>query len=163
MDPKQVADIVTASAQKPGKPIKVQSPRRKRLIRVLFSVLLVGGAVTLIAMSGSDAAALYKHVDEVNADPASFDGKLLKVHGHVVPGTVVVKIVDQATHYSFDLEWKGQVISVEQVNGEFPDTVKDNSEVVATGRLLSPGRFKSTELSAKCASKYKAGAGGSSM
>lgn len=134
--------------------------RRSRLLKILVTLALVGSAVTLLAMSGSDAAALYKHVDEVNADPQSFDGKLLKVHGHVVPGTVKKVIVDQATHYTFDLEWKGQVITVEQVNGEFPDTVKDNSEVVATGRLVSPGRFKSTELSAKCASKYKAGAAG---
>ena len=133
---------------------------RSRIVKVLVTVVLVGSAVSLLAMSGSEASALYKHVDEVAMKPSDFEGKLLKIHGHIVPGTIRKPIVDQQTHYHFDLEWKGQVISVSQVGGEFPDTAKDNSEVVATGRLTGPNTFASTELSATCASKYKQGGAG---
>jgi cytochrome c-type biogenesis protein CcmE len=134
--------------------------RNKLVLKIIITLGLVGVAVSLLAMSGSGSAALYKHIDEVALHPKDFMGKSLKIHGHVVPGTVRTQIIEQSTHYFFDLEWKGQVLSVEQVGGEFPDTVKDNSEVVATGRLADATHFRSTELSAKCASKYKKESGG---
>jgi len=133
---------------------------RALIIKIVASLVLVGGAVTLLAMSGSESSALYKHVDEVVSKPDQYEGKLLKVHGHIVPGTIQKPIVDQQVHYSFDLEWNGSVISISQIGGEFPDTAKDGTEVVATGKLVGPAQFKSTELSAKCASKYKQGEGG---
>jgi cytochrome c-type biogenesis protein CcmE len=65
----------------------------------------------------------------------TFKGKELKVHGLVETGTIATATVSQETRRTFVLQKGGKKIRV-FVTGPVPDTFKDASEVVATGRLV---------------------------
>jgi cytochrome c-type biogenesis protein CcmE len=95
-----------------------------------------------------------------------YKGKALKVHGFVEAGSIVEAIVNQEQKRTFVLQKAGKKIRVFST-GPVPDTFKDQSEVVASGRLLASGDtqirtdseqawvVESTELMAKCPSKYE--------
>jgi cytochrome c-type biogenesis protein CcmE len=139
---------------------------------VLTGAVAVGGVGFLLKSSVSSAQH-YKMVDELMAsDLTSWANKELKVHGWVESGSIAEKIVNQETHRTFLLQKAGKKIRVFS-SGPAPDTFKDQSEVVATGRLVPAASRKdlaaslgvslesdmayvvdSTELMAKCPSKY---------
>jgi cytochrome c-type biogenesis protein CcmE len=116
----------------------------------------------------------YKMVDELLAgDLTQWKDKELKVHGWVLAGSIKEQVVKQETHRSFVLTKDGKKIRIFNM-GPKPDTFKDQSEVVATGRLVPASSRKdlaaalgvpleadiayvvdATELQAKCPSKYE--------
>ena len=126
-----------------------------RTVRILLSVLVIGGSLTaLLAMSVREGAAFYKHVDEVMVSPDQWYGKPLKLHGYVAD---LQKRTDS-------LDYKFQVTTREfsvpaTYTGIVPDTFKDGSEVVLTGRLSAAG-FHADDVMAKCPSKYEPGQAG---
>lgn len=124
---------------------------------VLSGALVLGGAGFLV-YSSLDDAQYYEMVDKVAAEPEKWVGKDLKLHGYVVPGTVVEGIGDGRAGWSFTLEMNGHRIPV-KFAGIKVDNLKDRAEVVAQGRLrtLDDSRleFEATELMAKCPSKYE--------
>lgn len=115
----------------------------------------------------------YKMVDELMAsDLAQWKDKELKVHGWVLAGSIREEVVKQETQRTFVLEKGGKKIRIFSM-GPKPDTFKDQSEVVATGRLIPATDkgalaeslgvklegdlayvFEAKELQAKCPSKY---------
>lgn len=151
----------------------------------LTAAVLLGGGGFLIYSSVSHAQH-YKMVDDlVTGGLDQWKDKELKVHGWVEAGTITENIVNQELQRSFVLQKGGKKIRIFN-KGPKPDTFKDQSEVVATGRLLPAGDMKqlsldlckpkadgqnpngcpihvdseqtwvveSTELMAKCPSKY---------
>jgi cytochrome c-type biogenesis protein CcmE len=139
---------------------------------VLTAAVAVGGVGFLVKSSVSSAQH-YKMVDDLLAtDLSSWTDKELKVHGWVESGSIRESIVNQETHRTFLLQKSGKKIRVFSA-GPKPDTFKDQSEVVATGRLVPASKMAelakslgttiesdmtyvvdSTELMAKCPSKY---------
>lgn len=139
---------------------------------VLTAVVAVSGAGFLVYSSASSAQH-YKMVNELLAtDLGSWKGKELKVHGFVESGSIHESVVNQETHRTFLLQKDGKKIRVFS-SGPKPDTFKDQSEVVATGRLVPSDKMKqlagslgvalesdipyvvdASELMAKCPSKY---------
>src|SRR4029453_14807631 len=97
----------------------------------------------------------YKYVDEVMAQPATWEGKALQVHGTVVAGSIGRK--PDSREYRFQIQRNGKVLTA-FYNGVVPDTFKNDSEVVLTGRLTANG-FMATDMTAKCPSKYEAAPG----
>ena len=79
------------------------------------------------------------------------------MHGYVVPKSIGRK--RDSLEYRFDIERNGKVLRA-YYSGIVPDTFKDESEVVLTGRLAEDGSFHATEMSAKCPSKYEEAPGG---
>jgi len=149
----------------------------------LSAVVLIGGAGVLVYSSASSAQH-YKMVDALVTEGHldHWKGKEMKVHGWVEAGSIVEHVVNQETHRTFVLQKGGKKIRVFST-GPKPDTFKDQSEVVATGRLVpaadmqaladdlckgvAPGLgcpvradaeqawvVDSSELMAKCPSKY---------
>jgi cytochrome c-type biogenesis protein CcmE len=124
--------------------------------------LLITGAVALLGVgflvySSLANSGRYRMVDKLMAAPSDFVGKKLQVHGWVEPGSIKEWIDHQETVRTFVLEKNGKRIKVEN-RGPAPDTFKDQSEVVATGRLEErDGQYVlvAKELSAKCPSKYE--------
>jgi hypothetical protein len=120
-------------------------------------------------------------VDELIGDGfKNWNDKELKVHGFVEAGSIVETVVGQVQHRTFVLQKNGKKIRIFS-EGPKPDTFKDQSEVVATGRLVKASELQglatemcakapvgcpirtdseqewvvqSTELMAKCPSKY---------
>lgn len=126
---------------------------------VLTAVLFLSGAGFLV-WSSLDDAQYYEMVDKVAEDPGKWIGKDLKLHGFVVPGSVVEGTRDGTgkAGWSFVLEMNGKRIPV-KFAGIKVDNLKDRAEVVAQGRLHtydgSRLEFEATELMAKCPSKYQ--------
>lgn len=123
---------------------------------VLSAALILGGAGFLV-YSSLDDAQYYEMVDKVAEDPGKWIGKDLKLHGYVVPGSVVEGTGDGRAGWSFTLEMNGRRIPV-KFAGIKVDNLKDRAEVVAQGRLRNDGarlEFEASELMAKCPSKYQ--------
>ena len=156
---------------------------RSTLTKLLLTVAVVLGGGGFLVYSSVSHAQHYMMVDELVKTPlASWSDKELKVHGFVEGGSIVESVVGQVEHRSFVLQKDGRKIRVFS-EGPKPDTFKDQSEVVATGRLVKAADMQqlatdlckstdkktgcpirtdaeqayvveSTDLMAKCPSKY---------
>jgi cytochrome c-type biogenesis protein CcmE len=121
----------------------------------LTVVVLATAFGVLLYSSLGESMQYYKYTDEVMASPAEWQGKPLQVHGFVVPGSIARK--PDTLEYRFDMQRNGKVMRA-FYTGVVPDTFKDDSEVVLTGRLSnddSKTEFHATEMTAKCPSKYE--------
>lgn len=119
----------------------------------VFIGLFVGGAVFyLVSTSSGEGVLDYIFVDKVVDNPAMYSGRMIKVHGTVVPGTVKQK-KGEAGDYTFDIEREGRRLAVHYTS-MVPDTFAEGGEVILTGELQD-GRFESEEMAAKCPSKYE--------
>lgn len=157
--------------------------QNRTLAKIGLTAAVALGGVGFLLYSSSEAAQHYEMVDNLVAQGlASYTDKSLKVHGFVEAGSIIEAIINQEQKRTFVLQKNGKKIRVFST-GPTPDTFKDQSEVVASGRLLSSGEFQkladeicaktkmtagcpihtdaeqmyvveSTELMAKCPSKY---------
>lgn len=106
------------------------------LAKLALTVAVVAGGAGFLVYSSTSHAQHYEMVDNLLAKGLDqFKGKQLKVHGIVETGTIATATVDQETRRTFVLQKNGKKIRV-FVTGPVPDTFKDASEVVATGRLV---------------------------
>jgi cytochrome c-type biogenesis protein CcmE len=127
------------------------------MFKIIATVLAVAGAGGVLLYSSFKDAEYYKFAHELMADPGPWEGKTLRVHGYVEPGSIDEKIVGQQTKRTFILESKGTRLLVKN-DGPKPDTFRDEAEVVAKGRLINENGtyvFEAHELMAKCPSKYE--------
>jgi cytochrome c-type biogenesis protein CcmE len=126
--------------------------------KILITVLIVGGGLgVLLYTTAAPEVEWYKHVDEVLAAPASWQGKRLQLHGRVVKGSILRRAAGASYEYRFQVENNGQTILARH-SGLVPDTFKDEAEVVLKGRLLPDGSYQVAPdgVMAKCPSKYEA-------
>ena len=127
-------------------------PRSKFLIG---GALVLGTAAWLMVSSIEDTAQYYltptELASKVSENPR-FVNTGVKVGARVVNGTIVrdpggnsvsFRMTDGAREY--DVVHRGLI----------PDTFTDGVDVVVEGRLDSSGKFQSTILLAKCASRYE--------
>lgn len=121
----------------------------------------IGATVTVItlALVGlmystlSEGTEYYKHVDEVMAEPAAWQGKPLQLHGFVVDKSIERR--PDTLEYRFKIESKGKVVQA-HYTGIVPDTFKHGSEVVVKGKLGPDGfTVAPNGVMAKCPSKYE--------
>ncbi len=117
--------------------------------------------VLLLALTGLMFTTLrqdtqfYKHVDEVMADPSSWHGKRLQLHGYVEG----IERKRNSLEYRFKVQSNGSVVHA-SYSGVVPDTFKDGAEVVLKGRLNDEGfEVERNGVMAKCPSKYEASKG----
>jgi cytochrome c-type biogenesis protein CcmE len=112
------------------------------------------GAVAFLILSSPDEGVLeYVYVDKVVEAPEDFEGREFKVHGNVVEGSVFQDSDD--AEYHFVIEFKGKRLKV-VYDDLLPDTFAEGGEVVLTGSLHENGTIlRSSEMTAKCPSKYE--------
>jgi len=117
--------------------------------------------VLLLALAGlmfttlREDTQFYKHVDEVMADPSSWHGKRLQLHGYVEG----IERKRNSLDYRFKVQSNGSVVHA-SYSGVVPDTFKDGAEVVLKGRLNDEGfEVERNGVMAKCPSKYEASKG----
>ncbi len=122
------------------------------------SMLVIGGligaaAVVLVLSAPQEGMLDYIYVDTVVDSPSEYTGRDIQIHGLVV--TDSLEQDEKTGNYHFGVELKGRRLAV-VFDGQLPDTFAEGGEVVATGRLDDDGRvFRSSEMSAKCPSKYE--------
>ncbi len=119
-------------------------------VTTLVIVLALAG---LLWSTLSEGTEYYKHVDEVMANPAAWQGKHLQLHGFVVPDSILRR--RDSLEYKFAVQNKGKSVPV-HYTGVVPDTFKDDAEVVLKGTLESDGfHVAPNGVMAKCPSKYE--------
>ena len=121
-------------------------------LRVALASAAIGAVGFLVFSDTGEGVLEYVYVEQVAADPDHFVGREIKVHGNAVPGTV-----QQAKNgdYRFVIEHEGQKLHVHFTN-MLPDTFVDGGEVVLTGKLNHSGDvLESSDMTAKCPSKYE--------
>jgi cytochrome c-type biogenesis protein CcmE len=122
--------------------------------KVGLTATVVGIAFSaLLYTSLSENLQYYKFVDEVMAAPHDWEGKPMRVHGYVKPGSIMRK--PSSREYRFEVQHNGKVVTA-FFTGSPPDAFKDDAEVILVG-VLKGDRFHATEMSAKCPSKYEEG------
>jgi cytochrome c-type biogenesis protein CcmE len=133
----------------------VVSPRRIKIgVTVVALTLAFAALVWTSLQSGTE---YFKHVDEVMVNPAPWQGQPMQLHGFVVAGSILHK--PDSFEYRFKLEHNGSVVDA-SYEGILPDTFKDQSEVVLSGRLTPDGfHTRRDGIMAKCPSKYEAQSG----
>ena len=126
-----------------------------KIIWIVVSVVMVVSAFAgLLWSTLGEGTQYYKHVDEVMASPQQWDGKRLQLHGFVVPGSILRR--RDTLEYKFQLHNQGSTINA-SYTGIVPDTFKDGSEVVLTGKLTNDNfEVSPNGVMAKCPSKYEA-------
>ena len=132
------------------------SDRKKLVVQIGVTVAVIVGAVGFLLFSGIASGEVYKHVDEVMANPTAWQGKRLQVHGRVVKGSIEQRLIGNQTEYKFKIQNNGKVIDAHYL-GMVPDTFKDDSEVVCKGKLTTAGGLEVAPdgVMAKCPSKYQ--------
>lgn len=119
---------------------------------ILLSLLVVGIAMVATSML-PEATNYYLTVDELLANPPRYQGREVKVAGHVIEGSI--EHAPQSISWQFEVENNAQVVAV-SYQGAMPDTFKDGVEVVATGYFdQEKGVFVANHVLAKCASRYE--------
>ncbi|MBS1119593.1 MAG: cytochrome c-type biosis protein CcmE [Deltaproteobacteria bacterium] len=145
------------------------------LAKIVLTAAVAVAGVGFFVKSTLGHTQEYMMVDQLLAsgDLSQWKGKELKVHGWVVAGSIKEEVVNQQTVRTFLLQKEGKKIRIFS-KGPKPDTFKDQSEVVATGRIIPSAERKAlasdlkinietdlayvvdaTDLQAKCPSKYE--------
>ncbi len=129
-----------------------------KAVRVgITSVVLALAFSGLLWSTLSEGTEYYKHVDEVTADPAAWQGKNLQVHGFIVEKSILRR--PDSLDWRFEIENNGEILRAEYT-GIVPDTFTDGAEVVVRGRLGANGiEVVPNGVMAKCPSKYEPKAG----
>ncbi len=139
---------------------------KSQTIKILLSVVVIASAVTYMLVDtlfATDALTYFHGADEVLAAADDFQGRRIRLGGHVEEGSIAQK--PGTLEYRFAVrpvpammkhpEYANETLTV-HYTGVVPDTFKDDAEVIVTGQLQPSGVFEGQELLAKCPSKYEA-------
>lgn len=121
--------------------------------KLIIGAVVVGAALYLATSGPTEGVLEYVYVDQLVDNTAAFEDRVFKVHGTVVAGSVKQKI-GEAGDYTFEITREGKSMPIHFTN-MVPDTFAEGGEVVLTGKLRDDGVFESTEMAAKCPSKYE--------
>jgi len=126
------------------------TPRKKRLMFILFGVALLGGAVGLVLFALKDNVSLYFTPTQVFNKEAP-QGRSFRIGGLVEEGSVV-RAKDGLTVH-FKITDTAQVMEV-VYKGILPDLFKEGKGVVAQGKLQEGNVFYADEVLAKHDENY---------
>lgn len=122
-------------------------PRVKWMAGITFVLLGIGGLAAW-AIASPDAVAFYKTPSEVHSSGEAM-GRVLRVGGRVADDT----LVRDETLVRFVVT-DGQATVPVVYRGDVPDTLKEQTDVVAEGRLRPDGTLVASRVLAKCSSKF---------
>src|SRR5512145_202963 len=131
--------------------------RRPRSWGLLLGLVVMGGAILAIVVTGIDGAAVYsKGVTELLQQKARFASRNVRVVGTLVRGSLLRR--DEPCEYRFRLYEGTAELEIHYPQCVIPDTFRDvpnvDVQVTAEGRLQSDGIFQAHQIMAKCPSKY---------
>jgi cytochrome c-type biogenesis protein CcmE len=127
----------------------------------ITSAVLVAAFGGLLWSTLRQGTEYFMDVNEVMPNRQAWEGKPLRLHGYVVPGSILVK--RDSLEYRFKIQnsppranQPGESMVDVSYTGIVPDTFKDEAEVTLQGQL-SPAGFHTDPngVTAKCPSKYE--------
>ena len=122
--------------------------------KILLGGIVVAAALVWLGFVGfQESKAYYITVDEYTSLKQSVDGKILKLAGEVVPGSI-----DRTKpQMEFVIGNQDKTIRVQYIGKDIiPDTFKDGTRALVEGKATPDGIFQASHIEAKCASKYEA-------
>ena len=127
-----------------------------KAVKILLTTgILCAAFAGLLWATMQDGTQYYLEVEEVMADPASWDGKPLQVHGYAANVMRRPKTLDYRFEIADSVEGRTHVLNA-VYEGIVPDTFDNHAEVVATGRLEGDTfHIDADGIMAKCPSKYE--------
>jgi cytochrome c-type biogenesis protein CcmE len=106
-----------------------------------------------VVVSSFDEEVYFHTVAEVAEKYEEIGHREFRIKGNVVDESY--RVSEQSLNdHRFELVADGHTIEV-FYTGVLPDTFAPDAEVIALGRLESPGRFHAVEVVAKCPSRYE--------
>jgi len=135
-----------------------------RYIKIgVTSLVLVLSFAGLLWSTLREGTEYYKDIKEVLPERQAWEGRQLRLHGYVVPGSILRK--PDTLEYRFKVQNDPPRLSqppasdIVEVSyeGIVPDTFKDEAEVTLQGKLTTGGfNVERNGVVAKCPSKYEA-------
>lgn len=127
------------------------------LVKVGIVFAMLGGALALLVF-GSDAGDAFvysKLVHEVMAEPATFEGREIRVEGDLKPGSI--QFQEHPCEYRFVITKHDREMPVRFPQCIVPDTFKDGMgiQVTVQGKLGAEGGFLADQVIPRCPSKYE--------
>jgi cytochrome c-type biogenesis protein CcmE len=122
-------------------------------IKFILGGIIIVAALSWLGFVGfQESKAYYITVDEYSATKSDLQGKILKVAGDVVAGSI-----DRSKpQMEFALSNNNKMIRVRYIGKDIiPDTFKDGSKALVEGNAAPDGTFQARRIEAKCASKYE--------
>jgi cytochrome c-type biogenesis protein CcmE len=123
------------------------APRRWKWTAGITFILAGIGGLAAWAIVAPDAVAYYKTPSEVRSENPL--GKNLRVGGRVAEGT----LVREGTRVRFVVTDGTEAVPV-IFRGDVPDTLKEQTDVIAEGKLRPDGTLVASRVQAKCSSKF---------
>jgi len=117
-----------------------------------LGLLLSGLTVQSLLPAANNGPSAYLAVDEVVAEPAKWEDRLIQVYGFVVPGSIKKLHADPETFLAFTLHNCGSEIEV-RFPGVVPDVFGDGRELLVEG-TLEDSMFLASRLSVKIPSYH---------
>jgi cytochrome c-type biogenesis protein CcmE len=123
-------------------------------IKFVVGGIVIAAALAWLGFEGfQESKAYYITVDEYyNAPSGTLNGKMLKLAGDVVAGSI-----DRSKpQMEFVISSRESKIRVRYIGREvIPDTFKDGTKTLVEGSTAPDGFFQARHIEAKCASKYE--------
>ncbi len=123
-------------------------------IKLITGILIISAAAGFLGyQSISESRSYYLFADEVIAMGEQAKNIRIKIHGSVVPGSVV----KSPAGMTFDIRHNEKQIRV-RYSGKnpVPDSFREGSPAIIDGMIGEDGVFDGKLIQAKCASKYEA-------
>jgi cytochrome c-type biogenesis protein CcmE len=139
--------------QAPEGPVVPQASRHGKGAGVWFVIglLATAAAVFYIILDGADEAVFAYTVEQAVEKHSELNGKVFKVSGKVVPGSIKNKPGTLDT--TFEIAHGDGVMTI-KFDQALPDTFKDGAQVIAEGELMGD-HLMARQIIAKCPSKYE--------
>lgn len=124
-------------------------------MKISLAIAIVLGAILFAAATTLPQNTIkFYPVADYLSNRGELSDRFVKVVGNVVPGTIKYQATALDLRFALeDQKDKGKRLDV-VYKGLKPDTLQDNIEVVAAGRMGSDGAFEAKELIVKCPSRY---------
>lgn len=118
-----------------------------------LGAIVIGTLVWLAAASMTDNKTYYKTIAELSKMGDQAYGQRIRVGGDV-DGNSIKRV---GSEVQFVLVQDKQRLTVAYTGSEpLPDTFRGGAQALADGRLGKDGVFRTSQIQAKCASKYEA-------
>jgi cytochrome c-type biogenesis protein CcmE len=139
---------------------------KSKQLKFLAGSLVIVGALAYFGYQGFNASMSYfQTVPELYASGDKAYTRTIKVQGEVLPGSIerkggvtsfVIGPKDFKIPADFSIGPHNETLRINYVGRDaLPDTFRDYSSAIVTGKLRQDGTFEGTHIVAQCASKYE--------
>jgi cytochrome c-type biogenesis protein CcmE len=124
--------------------------KKQRLVLIVVSLALLGGAAGLVLGALSDSVAFFATPSDIASGEVN-PGKRFRLGGLVVPGSIERGSEDGTVHFSLTDRQSEVPVSY---RGLLPDLFREGQGIVAEGRVGADGTFLASEVLAKHDENY---------